>query len=278
MNALLGLIGFSQKEIDRYKDEITLFSALISAEERQWERAAQVLPLNFDLSFESLRRLFKLLLESVFQDLGILGGRSEGPALYQGAVPYPVAAALAVENLNPTLRISSSEYLIIYLSGILFDRFESFCSAGEHSCGRCGLNLSREKLYRNPLYPRPGKVFSCLGYCDEIFKTGETLSRLYGLEHSHLTGIAGMDYNSQKDYLSQGLSALLTDLTGTSAEIAERTLGHCNDRMLEISLLLNRMAAWPRTGMFMPPLMRFPCSTCFTLSLFPVTSNRERRS
>ena len=241
MTELLERVGFSEGEVQRYKAGIEIFSKIVCADEIRCSAALQMLPENFDLSFESIRRLLKILLETVFQDLEDQGGGAEGPALWQGAVPFPVAAALAIDELNPHIRISSSEYLIIYLSGVLFNRFESLCSPGEHSCGRCGLNLSREKLYRNPLYPRPRGILTCLGYCDEIYKTGETLSEQYGADHVHFKGLPGLEYGEQKVYLGEGLRGFMMQQTGAPESDVETALGRCNDGMLEISLLLNRI-------------------------------------
>lgn len=238
MDTLLRLVGFNDKELSFYRREIELFAQLIGADKAQCQRAADQLTVNYDLSFDSIRELLKLLLETVLQDLKDRGDSKK--TVVQTAIPMPVPVAAVMNDLNPLMKISSAEYLIIYLSGILFNVFQNLCSPGEHSCGRCGLNLSRERLYRNPCYPRPDKIVSCLGYCDEIYKTAETLSLLYGVGHIHLKGLPGLVYEDQKDYLGGGLRCFLTEETGASEEQAGICLGKCNDRMLEITLLLNK--------------------------------------
>lgn len=234
MTELLIKLGFTESELRSYEKEITLFSSLLGLNEQRSARAASMIDTNYDLSFDGVRQMLKFLVQTVLDDLGT-------PGLRQMAVPMPVAAAMTVNELNPGTRISSSEYLIIYLSGILFDVFSRFCTAGEHSCGRCGLNISREKLYKNPLYPHPEGIVSCLGYCDEIFKTGETISEQYGIDHFHFKGIAGLSYAEQSLYLSEGLQHFLSQMTGKTEKETAACLEQSNNKLLELSLLLNKM-------------------------------------
>lgn len=240
MNRLLRQVGFSDKELELYRNETGLFAALIGADERRFEVAAERLPENFDLSFKSIRKLLKLLLKTVLQDLAALQKKDEQPAILQAAIPMPVAVAAAMNELNPAARISSSEYLIIYLSGILFDVFQNLCSPGKHTCGRCGLNLCRERLFKNPTYPKPAGIVSCLGYCDEIYKTGERLTMENGIEHLHLKGLP-VDFDSQRAYLGKGLKSFIVEHTGATGGEAAACLGRCNNRVLEISILLNKI-------------------------------------
>ena len=240
MERLLRQTGFDSSDLNYYNSELKQLSSILKLDDSAVSSAAEKLPFNFDLSYESIRMLLNELIKTVLDDLKTASDKSR--KLYQAAVPMPNAVAAVVNELNDEIKVTSSEYLIIYLSGILFNVYPRICFNGNvNTCQRCGLNISRENLYLNLSYPKPDAVMSCFAYCDELYKTGETLKSFYGIPHIHVSDIKGILFDEQKEYLSGGLKDVLIELSRHDEADIHESLKKFNDKSLEINLLLNRV-------------------------------------
>ncbi len=236
MERLLRKIDFSANELKEYEGEIKRFSDILRLDRESIANARRSLEDNFDLSLNSVRMILKELVIVVLHDLRLLSADDRG--IVQMAVPMPNAIPAAINTLSSNMHITSSEYLIVYLSGILFDVYHNMCADNAGKCKRCGLNLSRETLYENTAYPKPRGILSCFAYCDELYKAGEILSLRHSVRNIHLSDIKGIPYDEQKEYLCDGLMRLMRDTTGAEEASIEGALKMQNDRCQEISLLL----------------------------------------
>lgn len=241
MKELLNQIGFNDGELVFYDDEINRFKKILRLTEHDIEKAAKNLKANFDLSFISIQKLLKELFICVFSDFRKLADGEE--KVIQMAIPMPNAIPGVTNQLTQELYVSSSEYILIYLAGIIFDVYHQIGGEGANHCKRCGLNLSRETLYNNPWYLKPNGIMTCLGYCDEIHKVGELLEIEHGVTHYNLTQIHGITYEKQKEYLKNALLSFLIDMTGASKEEVTTSLKKMNGGNLQINLLLNKIQA-----------------------------------
>ncbi|PAB60571.1 2-hydroxyacyl-CoA dehydratase [Anaeromicrobium sediminis] len=239
MKRLLKQLGFNDEEIILYSNEISRFQKILSLTEDHIEKCAKNLNVNFDLSFKSIRMLLKELFTCVFSDFRKIEDGEQ--SVIQIAIPMPNAIPGVVSQLTEKLHVSSSEYILIYLAGIIFDVYHQIGGEGPNHCKRCGLNLSRETLYHNPFYLKPNGIITCLGYCDEIHKVGELLEIEHGIPHYNLTQIHGITYENQKEYLKTALTGFLMEMTGASEEGVIESLEKMNQGNLEINLLLNKI-------------------------------------
>lgn len=241
MKTLLKQVGFNEQELAFYHKEINRFKKVLKLTDCDARKASEDLKVNFDCSFKSIQELLKELFICIFTDFKMITGKEK--KVIQMGIPMPNAIPGVVSHLNQDFYVSSSEYILIYLAGIIFNVYHQIGGEGANSCKRCGLNLSRETLYNNPWYLKPDGVMTCLGYCDEIHKTGELLEIEHGVTHYNLTQIHGITYENQKEYLKNALLSFLTDITGVSEEVITTSLGKMNQENLEISLLLNKIQA-----------------------------------
>ncbi len=239
MERILRKIDFSNIEIIKYENEIKRLTNILKLNEYSLSRANESLEKNFDLTFKSITMLLKQLFLVIFEDFRIL--ENDHKELIQMAVPMPTAIPAVINELNSDKHITCSEYLIIYLSGIVFDVYTNICSSGINSCKRCGLNLSRETLYINPEYILPKGIMSCFAYCDELHKTGELLNIEHNITHYNLMDIKGVDFEDKKECLCLGLKALIKENTDKSDDLIEESLKKNNNRNLELNLLLNKI-------------------------------------
>ena len=237
MDDILKKIGFRKEEIISYEWEIQQFAKNLKLNKFSIDKSEKSLGENFDLSFISIKLLLKKLFLVVLNDLSILKkGEKE---TIQMAIPMPNVIPAVINELNSNKHITSSEYLIVYLSGIIFDVYSNICFSGSNNCKRCGLNISREALYENPDYLKPQGIMSCLAYCDELHKTGEMLNIQHKITHYNLSNINGIAYEDKKDYLIDSIKIFIEDQTNVSNQIIEENLKRNNNKSLEINLLLN---------------------------------------
>ena len=241
MERLLKKIDFTNNELKEYAPEIRRFADILCLTEPTLAAAAESLDTCFDLSFDSVRMLLKELVMVVLRDLRRFTA-NDGP-ITQMAVPMPIAVAGVIDTLSPDMAVTSSEYLIVYLAGILFNVYHHICHGNTGKCNRCGLNLSRETLYANAAYPRPDSILSCFAYCDELYKAGEILSLRHGVHHIHLSDIKGISYAEQEDYLCRALMQLLRDTTGADDARILNALKIQNDRVRKLSMQLGTAGA-----------------------------------
>ena len=239
MERILRKIDFNNIEIIKYENEIKRLTNILKLNEYSLSHANKSLEENFDLTFESVKMILKQLFLVIFEDFRMLeNGHKE---LIQMAVPMPNAIPAVINELNSDKHITSSEYLIVYLSGIVFDAYTNICSSGINACKRCGLNLSRETLYINPEYLLPKGIMSCFSYCDELHKTGELLSIEHNITHYNLADIKGIDFEDKKECLCLGLKTLIKENTDKNDDVIEESLKKNNNRNLELNLLLNKI-------------------------------------
>jgi hypothetical protein len=241
MEQLLRKLNFSDNDLKEYVPEICRLTDILRLDNNTLAAASFSLDACFDLTFVSIRMLLKELVMVVLRDLRRLTAGSE--RVIQMAVPMPIAIAGAIDMLMTNTAVTSSEYLIIYLAGILFDVYHHLCEGNAGKCSRCGLNLSRETLYSSAAYPKPYGLLSCFAYCDELYKAGENLSMQYGLHHIHLSPVIGIPYAEQEAYLCGALAHLLRDTTGAEDTRITDVLKIQNDRLRELSMLLNTVDA-----------------------------------
>jgi len=250
MDKVLKLIGFKEEEIQYYNQEINIFKKVLNLTEFHIEEAAINLPVNFDLSFQSIQDLFKVLFTCVLSDFKSLVAQentklkkdSHGNLrIIQMAVPMPNAIAGTVNKLSTEYHVTTSEYILIYLAGIVFDVYHQVGNMSSNPCKRCGLNLSRESLYSNPTYPKPTGIMTCLGYCDEISKTGEMLEIQYDIQHWHVSQIQGISFEEQSDYLESAVIDLVHEMTHASQKEIYSVLERMNRLNLEVSMYLDKI-------------------------------------
>lgn len=241
MERLLRKIDFTEYELREYAPEIRHFVDILNLDNTTLAAAERSLDSRFDLSFVSVRMLLRELVMVVLRDLRRLNAGDE--RVVQMAVPMPIAVAGVIDTLSPNMVVTSSEYLIVYLAGILFNAYHHICQGNTGQCNRCGLNISRETLYGKAIYPRPYCILSCFAYCDELNKVGEILSLRHGVHHIYLSDIKGVSYNEQEDYLCHALMQLLRDATGVDDTQILRVLKIQNDNVRDLSIQMDMMGS-----------------------------------
>lgn len=133
-------------------------------------RAAEALPLHYDLSYQGIR----LLLSACLEEFAAIFRREDGVMACETSVPAPVCAMYALQEAGREIRfVSSAFFAQIVLRSILLYRG----AIGRNTCAvrRCGLNKMRQLLLERPPVRPPEYQLQFGVLCDECVKVGEAV-------------------------------------------------------------------------------------------------------
>ena len=240
MHKFLKILNFTDDEIITFKSEIDRLQNILKLDFISLDKAQKNVSENFDLSFNSIRLLLKELLLVILKDFKLL--QSGEKEVIQMAIPMPNVVAAVINDLNPKKHITSSEYLIIYLSGILFNSYiKNEEEEKSYNCNSCGLNLSRQALYEDKNYLIPDGILSCMSYCDELHTTGEILRVNYDVNHYNYSIVNESSAENRISYLSNCIKNLIIEHSNNQNDNIEEVLKKYNNKRLEIKLLLGQI-------------------------------------
>ena len=125
MDRLLRKIDFTEDELKEYAPEIRCFIDILHLDNDTLDAACRSLDACFDLSFVSVRMLLRELVMVVLRDLRRM--TADDAHVMQMAVPMPIAVPGTIDTLSAKMTVTSSEYLIVYLAGILLHVYHHIC-------------------------------------------------------------------------------------------------------------------------------------------------------